>query len=85
MKAQAKLRLSFLSEEDLVIAYKALMPEAEKPATSRSKATLKMEGSSLVLVVKAQDTVALRAALNTYLRWINSILKVLSLMKSFKN
>jgi tRNA threonylcarbamoyladenosine modification (KEOPS) complex Pcc1 subunit len=32
---------------------------------------------SLIIEVEAEDTVALRAALNVYLRWINSATKVL--------
>jgi tRNA threonylcarbamoyladenosine modification (KEOPS) complex Pcc1 subunit len=34
------------------------------------------EGEYLILKIEAKDTVALRAALNAYLRWINSILNV---------
>jgi len=37
---------------------------------------LAKEGSFLILKIEAKDTVALRAALNAYLRWINSILNV---------
>lgn len=85
MKAQATLRLNFPSQEDLAVAYAALMPEAEKPASSRFKVKLKIEGQFLILVAEARDTVALRAALNAYLRWINSILQVITWMRSQKD
>jgi tRNA threonylcarbamoyladenosine modification (KEOPS) complex Pcc1 subunit len=35
-----------------------------------------------VLTVEASDTVALRAALNAYLRWINSTVTVLETLES---
>jgi tRNA threonylcarbamoyladenosine modification (KEOPS) complex Pcc1 subunit len=81
MKAKAVVRLKFSSQEQLGIVLKALEPEVKKPATVRSRATLKKDGVLLVLSVEAGDTVALRAALNAYLRWINSILSVLEVLE----
>ncbi|MGC8998346.1 MAG: KEOPS complex subunit Pcc1 [Candidatus Bathyarchaeia archaeon] len=80
MKAKAFVRLKLPSRRVLEIVYGALMPEAAKPATTRSKADLKIEDAFLVLVVEARDTVALRAALNAYLRWISAVCNVLSLL-----
>ena len=41
--------------------------------------TIKLEkdGLALLLTVEAEDTVALRATLNAYLRWINSAVNVM--------
>jgi len=50
-----------------------LDPEIDSP-TARSRASLVKEGKYLTLKIEAKDTIALRAALNAYLRWINSIL-----------
>jgi len=80
MKANASIRFRFPSEKQLNIILEALTPEA-KASTTRSRATLKKEGSCLVLRVEAKDTVALRAALNAYLRWINSIFNVLKVLE----
>lgn len=77
VKAKAAIRLQLNSEKHLAALLDALAPEANKPATSRSRALLKREGNFLVLMVEARDTVALRAALNAYLRWICSAVKVL--------
>jgi len=82
MKANAVVRLEFSSKEYLEIVYRALVPEAAKPATTRSEAQLKIENGFLVLVVEAKDTVALRAALNAYLRWIMVLRNVLSVLDS---
>jgi len=80
MKANAVIRLKMPSKKDLKIVYGALAPEAAKPATTRSKAYIKIEGSHLVLAVEARDTVALRAALNAYLRWVYAVSNVLSFL-----
>jgi tRNA threonylcarbamoyladenosine modification (KEOPS) complex Pcc1 subunit len=59
----------------------ALKPEVERSATMRSRAELEKDGAFLVLKVEARDTVALRAALNAYLRWISSVLDVLDVLE----
>jgi KEOPS complex subunit Pcc1 len=79
--SSAIVRLKFLSEKGLEIVFKALKPEVDKPATMRSRANLEIENNFLVLKVEAGDTVALRAALNAYLRWVNSALNVLEVLE----
>jgi len=81
MKAKAVVCLKFPSEKQLEIVFKALEPEVKKPVTVRSRTTLKKDGGLLFLDVEAGDTVALRAALNAYLRWINSIISVLEVLE----
>lgn len=70
MKAQAIIRLNFSSEKQLKVVLEALKPETKTPPTRRSKVQMKGEGNSLTLNFKARDTSALRAAVNSYLRWI---------------
>ena len=77
LKAKALIRLTFPSESHLEIILRALEPEIKTQASKRSKANLEKDGTVLILKVEARDTVALRAALNTYLRWINSMASVL--------
>jgi tRNA threonylcarbamoyladenosine modification (KEOPS) complex Pcc1 subunit len=81
MKAKATIRLRLSSEKQLTTLLEALAPETEKPVGTRAKAVLDKEGSVLVLKVEAQDTVALRAALNAYLRWIGSAMNVLEVIE----
>jgi len=76
-KAQAKVRLKFQSERQLTSLLDALTPEAKTPVTRRANVKLETDGFFLVLAVEADDTVALRATLNAYLRWINSIINVI--------
>lgn len=83
MRANAVIRLKLPSKRELEIVCRVLMPETAKPATTRSRADLRIEDGFLVLVVEARDTVALRAALNAYLRWISVICSVLSILEKF--
>jgi len=80
MKATAVVRQKFPSEKRLEIVFKALEPEVDKPVTMRSRAKLEKDDNFLVLKVEARDAVALRAALNAYLRWINSMVNVLEVL-----
>lgn len=80
MKAKAFIRLRFFSEKRLTTLLDALKPEAKGPVTKRASAVLEREGDFLVLKVEAKDTVALRAALNAYLRWIGSTVKILDVI-----
>lgn len=83
VNAKATIRLGLNSEKHLTVLLEALAPEINRFATSRAKVALTRDDCFLVLSVEAQDTVALRAALNSYLRWINSALRVLSFVDTF--
>ncbi len=81
MKAKATVRMQFSSEKQLTALLNALAPEANAPINRRAKAILEKEGTFLVLKVEADDTVALRATLNAYLRWIGSTGNVLDVVE----
>jgi tRNA threonylcarbamoyladenosine modification (KEOPS) complex Pcc1 subunit len=81
LKAKAIVKLKFLSERNLHIVFEALQPETRKNATMRSEANLMENGEFLVLEIGAKDSVALRAAVNAYLRWIDSTIKVLNMLE----
>jgi tRNA threonylcarbamoyladenosine modification (KEOPS) complex Pcc1 subunit len=81
VKAEATIRLRLSSERQLTTLLEALTPEAKKHVGLLTKAALEREGNVVVLKVEAKDTVALRAALNAYLRWIGSTIKVIEIVK----
>ena len=81
MKAKASVRLRFSSEKQLTTLLNALAPETNRPVNLRARTALDRDGNFLVLKVEAKDTVALRAALNAYLRWIGSAVKVLEVVE----
>ena len=65
--------------------YRALQPELSDEINSRSTVRCRLEGpATLVLQVTADDTAALRAALNMYLRLVNIADEVQGLVKKMK-
>jgi tRNA threonylcarbamoyladenosine modification (KEOPS) complex Pcc1 subunit len=81
IRAKASIQLKFQSKRQLVSLLDALTPEAKAPVTRRAKVGLKQDGLFLVLLVEADDTIALRSTLNAYLHWINSTLNVLEILE----
>jgi len=82
-KAKAKIRLQLSSDKHLTTLLDALAPEANSPVAKRARVVLSKEESGLVLAVEAKDTVALRVALNAYLRWICSTISVLEALENY--
>ena len=66
---------------DLLDAMKtALIPEAESPSSERSRTEVKIQGNELVIETFASDTTALRASLNSYLRWVQGIKGIVDIL-----
>ena len=76
------VRLRFSSKKQLDALGNALKPEIDRQIGIRSRTSLLQEADFLVLNVEAEDSVALRAALNAYLRWINSMMEVFDVVES---
>lgn len=66
-----------LDREKAEILQRAIMPEIKDIPSRRVSADLRIEGSKLILSISAADLVALRAALNSFLRFIGSALETL--------
>jgi tRNA threonylcarbamoyladenosine modification (KEOPS) complex Pcc1 subunit len=79
--AKALVRLKFASQKQLSTLLEVLTPEANAQVTRRANIKLEKDGLFLVLTVEADDTVALRATLNAYLRWINSAINVMHMVE----
>ncbi len=54
----------------------SIKPEAESDAYQRSEVSLSYEDCEIVLNAKAGDLHAMRAAANTYIRWLDMCLKL---------
>ncbi len=54
----------------------ALRPESSRPLP-RTEVSFREAADDLLLEIVAQDTTALRAALNSYLRWASTALKMI--------
>ena len=68
-RASATVKLTFKSAREAVAVQLALKPEEALPASSRCKANIQRGKNVLCLRVDAEDTAALRAALNSFMRW----------------
>ena len=79
--AKASINLKFVDTKQLEATVAALKPEVNAPVTHRAKVDLRVQENFLVLTVDADDTVALRATVNAYLRWIASTVNVIELVE----
>jgi len=82
MKAWAVVRLKFSSSRQLRVVLRAVEPETRSQPTPRSRVQVRGEGETLLITFEASDTVALRAAVNSYLRWISLIHDACSVLES---
>jgi tRNA threonylcarbamoyladenosine modification (KEOPS) complex Pcc1 subunit len=81
ISAKAFVRLKFVSQKQLATLLEALTPETKAQVTRRAHVKLEEDGLFLVLTVEADDSVALRATLNAYLRWISSMVNVMKVVE----
>ncbi|MFQ6065175.1 MAG: KEOPS complex subunit Pcc1 [Candidatus Bathyarchaeia archaeon] len=80
VKRNATIRLSFQSDKYLRIVLDALRPETRKSPSARSRTRVEEEEGSLILRFEAKDTSALRASINSYLRWISLTQNILEIV-----
>lgn len=59
----------------------ALKPEASSPLSSRTKTKIQSDPHGITLRIEASDLNALRAALNSYVRWLETALKTMSVVR----
>lgn len=62
-----------LDEKLLGVIETALGPETDTPSSDRSETQILVEDNFLVIKTQATDTTALRASINSYLRWIDGV------------
>lgn len=67
------IEIEFHTEENAKAVYKSLLPEAKNPPTYRSVSKISLNGKTLKIKISSKDLVSLRAALNSYFRWLYTI------------
>ena len=67
-KASARIELFFPNEGVAGAVYRSLKPEEAMPKETKCRATIERGKNVLCLEIEADDTAALRAALNSFLR-----------------
>ena len=74
-------KVNIVLDTDLLDAVKtALIPEAQSPSSERSRTEVRILGNELVIETFASDTTALRASLNSYLRWVQGIQGIVDIL-----
>lgn len=68
---KAYIEIEFDSEEDLEIIFKSVEPEARKKIP-RTAVGMRKAGNKMILEISSDDTSSLRAACNSFLRWIET-------------
>ena len=76
-KSSAEIRIK-VPEEVIEAVLDALSPEVESPSSERSSTDVRRGVDDIIISTEASDTTAMRAAVNSYLRWVQGILDVLS-------
>ncbi len=68
-RASASVEFAFKSAREAGAVQRALRPEEALPASTRCRVSIRRMKNVLCLQIDAEDTAALRAALNSFLRW----------------
>ena len=71
----AKFIFNFDSQKEAKIISETIHPEI-KHKIPKTKVELTLSGKKIILQIIAKDVSSLRAACNSYLRWINTALNV---------
>lgn len=81
-KVDMQFQIEFEDFNQANIILKALKPEINSSPSQRATVELSLKNEILDVSIKASDATSLRAAVNSYLRWIMLSLDVIKLRKS---
>ena len=82
-KAEINFHISLPSEKLAETVYNSLLPETRQTPGFRSQTKVDRKDHILQLNIKADDIVALRAASNTFLRFVAVAMKTLNVVAPF--
>jgi len=71
----AKFVFEFDTESDAMIVFESIFPEINQKI-SKTNIRLNHSGKKLELTISSMEVCALRAACNSYLRWISTVIDV---------
>lgn len=63
------------------IIFGAILPEMRETISERYTGKLKRDNGKITFEIDAKDIIAIRAALNAYLRWVKAICEICELVK----
>ncbi len=76
---RCSVAVPFPREQDAEAVMSALRPEVISAPSKRSAVELEKHGETLSLTVRASDISGMRAALNSYLRWLILMQRILEI------
>lgn len=82
-EAEITVEIGLPSKRVVETVYAAVLPETLQTAGFRSETTVRKRGKVLVLTIKARDIVALRAASNSFLRFVAVASKAVDVVAPF--
>ena len=80
---ELKVEIELGSARAADTVYYSLLPETKQPPGFRSQITIRKKGRIIALKIMAQDIVALRAAANTFIRFVSVALKTFDTVAPF--
>ena len=76
---KTELQMEFESSEDAEVILKSIEPEINTSPSDKSFTRVDLKNNILTIEIDAADATTLRAALNSYLRWITLSYDILKL------
>ena len=73
---KAILEFRFNSKDEALNVYKAVLPEVKSKISEGTRVNLLLYGKTLRLTIDADNISKLRAAINSYGRWVNLSLDI---------
>lgn len=81
--AEVTIEISLPTQKLADTVYTSLLPETRQPPGYRSKTVVHRRGKIVRLNIRAADIVALRAASNSFLRFVSVAMKTLNIVSPF--
>jgi len=81
IEGEVSINIEFEGEEKARIVYKALIAELLNPPTYRSNVKITLNGRLIKIKIFSRDLVSLRAAVNSYMKWLSAILGAVEVLE----
>ena len=84
MEVSTEIEIEFSKPEIAEIVYMSIKPETIKPPTERSKPKININKNIITIQIYSKDLTSIRASINSYLRWIKTVIESLEVVSGFE-
>jgi len=81
-KIEMTVELSFDDQKTTNLVFNTLLLESDYNPNERAQVNLENKGKSILLTINANDTTSARAVINSFLKWINLSIELISLTEN---